>query len=195
MPDQAPARGTERAANREFLGAQRRPSELHVHHVHAGDEQHHDDSTEHGEHRLPQLRPGERVDQRLHRGRNQLPVRLRVVVRQTFGQPNEFRVRLIERHARFQPPENLRSRGGEIATWLWRKFIVERHPQLFVVRERESLRHDADDGRAPPIDADSLSHDGRIAAEVALPDLMSQHSDLFGAWLVIFRAEITAHGR
>ena len=39
LPNESPARRAERAANGQLLGAQRGAAELHVHHVHTGDQQ------------------------------------------------------------------------------------------------------------------------------------------------------------
>ena len=40
LPNETPAGGAERAADRELFRAQGGAAELHVHHVHAGDQQH-----------------------------------------------------------------------------------------------------------------------------------------------------------
>ena len=61
LPDNAPAGRAERAADRQFPRAQGGPAELHVHHVHTGDEEDDDDGAEHRVHDLGQLLAGERL--------------------------------------------------------------------------------------------------------------------------------------
>ena len=76
-----------------------------------------------------------------------------------------------------------------------RELAVERQPELLVGREREALRHHADDGRRLAVDPDALADDVCGAAEVALPDAVADERDLLGARLVVGRGEVAAHHR
>ena len=80
LSHESPPRRAECAANRQFLCAQRGPPELHVHHVHTGDQQHENDRGEHRPDGLTKLDAGERIQQRLHTRRRQILIRLGIVL-------------------------------------------------------------------------------------------------------------------
>ena len=64
----SPMSGAERAANRHFFRPQRDPPELHVHHVHARDEQNENDRGQHSPSLLAQLHACQCVQKRPHTG-------------------------------------------------------------------------------------------------------------------------------
>ena len=101
LPHDPPARRTQRSANCQFLRPKRGPAELHVHDIDAGDEEHDQGRAEHGVNGLAQLRAGEAVQEREDFCGNELAVRLREFFRETTGQPDVFRVRLVDADVRF----------------------------------------------------------------------------------------------
>jgi hypothetical protein len=76
LPDQPDPRRAERGADRQLLGAQRRPRELHVHDVDAGNQQHADAEAQHRQQRAAQRAWCERLDQRLDPAGVELLVRV-----------------------------------------------------------------------------------------------------------------------
>jgi hypothetical protein len=197
LANEAPARGPKRTADGKLLGAQGGTAELHIHHVHTRDQQDEDDRTEHGVNGSAKLWSDERIQQRLHVGRGQLLICFRVVGCDPFRQASEFRVHLVERHTFFQPAHDGGSSalGPGVVARFDGKFIVKRHPEFLGLRKFEALRHHADDGRRFPVNPDRLADDARIAAEIALPDVVAEDRRLFRARFIVVRREIAADDR
>ncbi len=102
MPRTAPApaaRGAERRADRQLTPAQHGAGELHVHHVHAGDEQHARAERQHRQQRPSDRERRERVDERLDEAGVELLVGVRVRLGEARGEPGELRLRLRNLHA------------------------------------------------------------------------------------------------
>ena len=172
---------------------------MHVHHVYAGDEQNENDRGKHSPNLLTQLRTSHRIQKRLHARRGECGVRLRIVLRQMAGKTNELRVHLIDAHTRLEPANHRRcgivGPDQQLTARFWRKLIVKRNPELFGDRKFEIRRHDADDRGSLAINPNTLSDDVAVAVEIALPDFVTEDSDLFRAGLVVLGREIAAHNR
>ncbi len=74
------------------------------------------------------------MQERLHRRRCEILVRFWIFLRQLASNSDEFRIRLVERHSRFEPAHN-RRRGivradDELAARYRRKLIVKRRPEF-----------------------------------------------------------------
>ena len=91
---------------------------------------------------------------------------------------------LRQRHPGFQPPGHLEqqrpARFPVVAHEPAGRLAVhrERHPQLRPadgIGAAERLRRDADDDEGAAVEGERLSNDGRITAEAALPQAMSEH--------------------
>ena len=175
LPNEPPAGRAERAADGQFLRAQGGAAELHVHHVHARDQQNDDDRAEHRVNGLAQLRTGECIEQRLHAGRDQA-ARSFSDCPSPFASPARRIPRSPGRGSRpaFSRPMIAGPIPGEIAARFERKLVVKRHPKLFGDRELKVRRHDADDGGGLAINPDRLPDDVRIAVEIALPDFVTE---------------------
>ena len=182
LPNEPPTGRAERTANGQFLGPQCRAAKLHVHHVHARDQQNDDDRAEHGPDDLAQLHAGESIDQRLYAGRGEILIRLRIILRDVTRDRDHLRVRLVERHARLQPSHDRRRATvrteEKFAAWCWRPFIIERRPKFFRSRELKARRHHADDRRRFAVDGDALSDNVRIGVEITAPDFVPENRGL-----------------
>ena len=110
LANKSPPRGAERATNRKFFRAKRGAAELHVHHIHARDQQNENDCAQHRPNNLAQLHAGECVEQRLHAGRRKILIRLRIVLSHVAGKRNKLRIHLVESHAGLQPAHDRRGR-------------------------------------------------------------------------------------
>ena len=128
LPNEPPTGCTEGAANRQLFRAQRGATELHVHHVHARDQQDENDRGKHRPNDLAKLHASERIQQRLHACRGEVLVRLWIVLRQMPRDRDHLRVRLIERDPRLQSSQH---RGRPIvgaqektAPRRWRELII-----------------------------------------------------------------------
>jgi hypothetical protein len=111
------------------------------------------------------------------------------------GDGVDFVLRLLDR----DPGLELRDDGDEIDAAVVARARgeggVDGDPELLVVREVEIRRHDADDGSGGAVDADGLADDARIAAEVGLPERVTEDDGLVHAGLVLLGEEITPeHG-
>ena len=123
-----------------------------------------------------QLLAGERLEEWLHAGGDEMLVGLRIVLRDPFGEADELRVDLVLGHTRFESAHDRGTDAGGIAARLERKLVVKRHPKLFVLRELKIRRHDADNGGGLAIDPDCLADDMRVAIEIAFPDFVARGS-------------------
>ena len=180
LPDQPDARRAERRANRQLLGAKRRPRELHVHHVDARDQQHADAEPQHRPERAAQRPRREGLEQRLHLAGVELLVGVGIGGREPPRDRRRLGVRLIERDARLQQAEHRRVVRRRVVALARRELAEERNPELLVGREREALRHHADDGGGLAVQAEALADDVRRAAEVALPQRVADDRHLGG---------------
>src|SRR6185436_5885840 len=73
--------------------------------------------------------------------------------------------------------------------------VLERQPDLRVVREAEAFGCDADDGAGLAVDLDRASQHARVAAEAIAPQLVAEHRDLRLAGLVLVGHESAAERR
>ena len=95
--------------------------------------------------------------------------------------PIEVRLRLLRRHAIFEPPDEIE----EVARAQIREYRgIERERQVDLdpfVAQVESARHDADDARRHAVDRHDPADRALVAAEVALPRRIGEDGDVFGA--------------
>ena len=128
LPHQPPSGGAERGTHRQLLGAQRRPRELHVHHVHAGDQQHADAEGQHREQGAAQRQRCIGLEQRLDESGGESLVRVRIGFGEALGEGGELGVRLVERDFR---PQRAQYAGEEVVRVVARQqrvLGVERNP-------------------------------------------------------------------
>ena len=121
---------------------------------------------------------------------DELGVRLRIVLRHPLGEADKLGVRLVLSNTRLEPAHDRRTDARRIAARLERKFVVKRHPKLFVLREFKIRWHDANDGGGFAVNPDRLANNERVAIEIALPDFVPEDCHLFRPWLVIVGRKI-----
>jgi hypothetical protein len=102
-------------------------------------------------------------------------------------------VELGDRRAGFQPSDHA---GEFIAAFIIAALLVGEHewrPQLcLAIREKETVRHDADDAVRLAVEANVAADDAGIAAELILPQGEAEHGDVFVAGLRIAVGERAA---
>src|SRR5262245_27604247 len=101
-------------------------------------------------------------------------------LRQPFDDGLEFRVRLFQRHVRFQTTHDGQVMREAITIT---GPIIKRRPDLDALAgELETARHDAYDQVRSPIQTNRLSDDASIAAEPALPQPVTQDGNVGLPW-------------
>ena len=175
LANEPPAGGAERAANGKLLGPQRRPAKLHVHHVHACNQQDENDRSEHRPNGLAQLWSSESVEKGLDAGRDKRAVGFRILLRETAGEADKLGVCLVNADTVLEPAHDRRPYrvALEIAARFGRKFVEQRHPKLLANRKSKVGRHDPNDGGGLAVNPNVLANDVAIAAEIALPNFVT----------------------
>ena len=199
MPNESPARCAERAPDGQLFRAQCGAAKLHVHHVHARDQQNENDRGQHRPDDLAKLHAGERVQQRLHARRREILVRLRIVFGQMPRNRDHLRIRLIDSDAGFQTAHHCgRAIVGakeEAAPRRRRELIIERGPEFLRERELKAGRHDTNDRCRFTVNSNTLSNDVRVGAEIASPDFVPENRHLFCTGLIVFGGKVATHHR
>ncbi len=98
LADQPGAGGAERRPDRQFPRAERRPRELHVHHVEARDQQDAGAERQHRPHQALQLRARELVDEPQHLAVGERLVRVRVGRGKAPGERRHLGAGALDRH-------------------------------------------------------------------------------------------------
>ena len=195
LPHEPPSGGAERGTHRQLLGAQRRPGELHVHHVYTGDQQYAGAKGQHGEECPAQRHRRIGLEQRLDESGGEGFVRIRIGFGEALGEGGELGVRLVERDFR---PQRAQYAGEEVVRVIARQqrvLGVERNPKLLVDREGEATRHHTHDGGRRTVDVYGLADDVRRGSEVALPDTVSDDRNLLGTRNIVLGGEVAAEHR
>ncbi len=193
-------RGAERAAQGNLALAAGRASEQQVCDVGAGDQQQEADGDEEHHQRAPRVLDDillQRNDPDAHVSGLVLGMLRAKLSRDAV----HVRLGLLERHLRLEPPEHREER--QVAWQLRRVVELQRLPDLRVgdlkrLRRQpqpEARRHDSDHGLIETVQPDPTTHDARIAAVPAPPQVVTENHDLRTTHRFFFRGEVTSVGR
>jgi hypothetical protein len=107
----------------------------------------------------------------------------------------EFRLRLRQRGIGFQAPHH--SEASDLAPRIegGSRQLLERDPQIVVVRELHVGRHDADNRHHFAVGLDSPTQNGGVAAVAFLPHAVGQNRHRLGALRVVISGEGAADDR
>src|SRR5436305_819566 len=113
---------------------------------------------------------------------------LRKAFEQLAGDHAHVGARLLDGHARLEPPDGLQPESAARLLELWPG--GERHPHVCLfLREGEARGHDADDCAVYAVEADRLPDDVRVTAEAPLPQAVADDGDEVAARLLFFTGE------
>src|SRR5204863_6119785 len=95
-------------------------------------------------------------------------------------------LRLLDRDAVLQSREYLDPARGALRA---HAKLRQRQPQVLILGKLELHGHDADEGVRPRVYLDRAPDDGGIRVVAAVPQLVGDEDDGFGALAIVFRAE------
>ena len=201
LRNQSASPGADRDAHGHFFRAGRGATREQAGHIGAGDKE--DRERQRGEHRN-QGRVGRRLrDSRLQFRADDEPsiaVRVRVRPLEIRGEDGQFRLR--PRHAHLGLETSLDGDAAQVPVLEWARGGIARqswpHHQRReevgtdeLIHPGESRRRDADDGEVDAAELHLPTQDGRVGAELLLPERVSENDDRVAARdLILLRPEV-----
>jgi hypothetical protein len=169
LPDDAPARGAHRNADRDLARPRGRSREEEVCDVRARDEQHEADRAHHREKHGANRPAVEALVERLEIRAAYLLIVLRVLADQPSPDGIHLRLRLAAADTGPHAAEDVEPRDPALLL-LGRD---EHRPDIVVLRELHAFWHHADDDRRLAVDTRELADDVRITTVAILPDAVA----------------------